>query len=143
MKKHILNFLLRGLLAMGFGPIVMAIVYAILGACDVITVLSVDEVVRGILTVSLMAFLAGGIPVVYQIERLPLPPAILLHGVALYLDYLLIYLVNGWLAPSSAVLWIFTACFFGGYAVIWLCIWLGIRSTTARLNRRLATQKDV
>ncbi len=142
MKKHMLDFLSRGLLGMGFGPIVMAIVYGILGACDLVDVLSVDEVVRGILTISLMAFIAAGITSIYQIDRLPLPPAILLHGAALYLDYLIVYLVNGWLALSSTAFWIFTACFFAGYAVVWIFIWLGIRSTTARLNRHIRASKD-
>ena len=108
MKKYVLRFIGCGLFAMGFGPITMAIVYLILWKCGVADVLSTEKMVVGILTVSLMAFLAGGIGVVYQIEQLPLMYAALLHGVTLYLDYVIVYLINGWLADGVAPFLIFT-----------------------------------
>ena len=64
MKKHILDFIKRGFVAMGFGPILLAIIYAILGATRVIETIAVGEVVLGVLSISLMAFIAAGITVV-------------------------------------------------------------------------------
>lgn len=137
MKKHIIDFIKRGFFAMGFGPIILAIIYAILGATDVVESISVGEVVLGVLSISLMAFIAAGITVVYQIESLPLIFAILLHGIALYLDYAIIYLVNGWLADGALPFLIFTICFIVGYAVVWAIVYLCIRHTTDKLNMKL------
>ena len=122
---------------MGFGPIILAIIYAILGATDVVESISVGDVVLGVLSISLMAFIAAGITVFYQIESLPLIFAILLHGIALYIDYAIIYLVNGWLADGALPFLIFTICFVVGYAVVWAIVYLCIRHTTDKLNMKL------
>ena len=94
MKKYLPQFFLRGLCAMGFGPIVLAIIYGSLGAAGIAASLTPTEVCLGILSIALMAFIAGGVTMVYQIESLPLLSAILLHGGALYLDYLIMYLLK-------------------------------------------------
>lgn len=137
MKKHILEFTKRGLLAAAGGPVVLAIVYGILGATGVATALSPVEVSMGILSVTVMAFIAAGITMIYQVERLPLATAITIHGGVLYLDYLLMYLLNSWLPRDWAGIGIFTAIFVVGYALVWVCIYLCIRTKTARLNQKL------
>lgn len=137
MKKHILDFLKRGALAAAGGPVVLAIVYGILGETGVVQSFSPAEVCMGILTVTLMAFLAAGMTVVYSIEQLPLCWAILLHGAALYADYILIYLLNGWLKRQIVPVLVFTAVFIVGYAVIWLIVYASIKANTDRLNRKL------
>ena len=137
MKKYALEFMKRGLMAAAGGPIILAIIYGSLGAAGVITSLSPAEVCMGILTVTLMAFIAAGISVVYQIERLPLLPATLIHAATLYADYLMIYLLNDWIPRSLAAIGIFTGIYAGGYAVIWLSIILSIKAKTARINRKL------
>lgn len=140
MKKHMIEFLKRGVAFCWGGPVVLAIIYGILGACGVIQTMTPGEVTRGILTVTLMAFIAAGVTVVYQIEQLPLVSALLIHGAALYLDYLIIYLANGWLSSSAKPLLIFTGIFAAGYALIWLCIYFSVKARTDRINRTLDTQ---
>lgn len=137
MKKYVCEFCKRGLMACWGGPVVLAVIYGISGHYGVLETLTPMEVTRGILTLTLMAFTAGGITMVYQIEKLPLFPAVLLHGVVLYLDYLMMYLVNGWIADGLKPLLIFTAVFAAGYAVIWAIIYGITRSNTQKLNRRL------
>jgi len=137
MKKHLTDFFHRGLLAAGFGPVVLAIIYGILGATGVVDTLSVSEVSTGFLTVTLMAFIAGGINVVYAIEQLPLMWAILLHAGVLYLDYLMIYLLNSWIPRNLTALGLFSGIFVAGFALVWLCIYLSIRSKTNRINKKL------
>ena len=44
MKKHIVQFLKRGLMAAAGGPVVLAIVYGILGAVGVIETLTPEAV---------------------------------------------------------------------------------------------------
>lgn len=138
MKQHMIEFLKRGLMAAFGGPLIMAIVYAILGAQGIITSLTPGEVCKGILTSGFMAFIAAGISVIYQIERLPLFYASLIHGVVLYADYILIYLVNGWLKSQLVPILVFTGIFIAGYAVIWVIINLTVRSTVENLNGKLS-----
>lgn len=141
MKQHVLTFLKRGLMAASGGPVVLAIVYGILGHTGVIEGLSAGEVCLGILTVTLMAFIAAGITVVYTVERLPLVSAMLIHAGVLYLDYLIMYLLNSWIPRDLTGIGIFTAIFAVGYGLIWLVIYLSIRAKTDRLNRKLRSEQ--
>lgn len=137
MKKYIIAFLKRGSMAAFGGPVILAIVYGILGAAGQVGSFTPGEVCMGILTVTLMAFIAAGVSIVYQIERLPLMSAVLIHGGVLYLDYLLVYLLNSWIPRDLMGIGIFTAIFVGGYIVIWLCIYLPIKAKTDRINKKL------
>jgi hypothetical protein len=137
MNRHIKTFVLRGLMAASSGPVVLAIIYGILGATGVADALSPGAVCKGILTITGLAFLAGGIGVVYQIERLPLCWAVLTHGLVLYAAYILTYLINGWMASQWIAVITFTVIFVAGYAIIWGIIYLTVRHSTAKLNERL------
>ncbi len=137
MKKVFKEFIHRGLLCMGFGPLVLAIVFAILSLCGVVQTLAVSDMVLGIFTITLMAFVAAGITVVYQIEELPLLYAILIHGFTLYLDYAVIYLVNGWLKDGATPFVVFTIIFILGFALVWGIVYLFIRKDIEKMNRKL------
>ena len=117
MKKYVLDFVRRGLTAAGFGPVILAVLYLILQKQGVINELTVNEVCLGICSLFMLAFIAGGMNVVYQIERLPLMAAILIHGCVLYVSYLGTYLVNGWLEWGTLPFLAFTAFFVLGYVV--------------------------
>ena len=138
MKQHMIEFLKRGLMAAFGGPLILAIFYAILGTQGVIVSLTPGEVCRGILSSGFMAFIAAGISVIYQIERLPLFYASVIHGAVLYADYILVYLMNGWLKSQVIPILVFTGIFLAGYAVIWVIINLTVRSTVQSLNGKLA-----
>lgn len=137
MKKYVLDFVKRGLMVSVGGPVILAIIYGILGATGAVLSLSPREVVMGIFSSALLAFIAAGITVVYQVERLPLFAAVLIHGVVLYADYILIYLLNGWLKSQMIPVAIFTAAFIVGYAVIWLCIYKATKAKINQLNSKL------
>ena len=137
MKRTILEFTRRGMTACGFGPLVLAILYLILHRQGVIEMLTVREVVLGIFSLSALAFIAGGMNVIYQVERLPLMAAILIHGGVLYASYLLTYLLNGWLIWGSAPILVFSAIFILGYLAIWAIIYSVTRRSTQRLNQML------
>ena len=137
MKKFGKEFLLRGLLACSGGPVVLAIVCGILGATGTVSHFSPNEVCMGILTVTLLAFIVAGMTAIYQLEQLPLISAILIHGAGLYIAYILIYLLNGWLKQQLIPIAIFTAIFIAGYAVIWLIIYSITKTKTEQLNRKL------
>lgn len=137
MKKFWKEFLLRGLICAGGGPLVLAIIYGILGATGSVETLAPGEVCMGIITIMLLAFIAAGMTAIYQMEQLPLPTMILLHGGALYIAYILTYLLNGWLANQAKPIGIFTGIFVAGYAVIWLIIYYVERSKAKKLNQIL------
>ena len=136
MKKYVLEFLKRGLYAASGGPVVLAIVYGILGAVGVIESLSPNQVMTGVLSVTLLAFTAAGITMIYTVEQLPLINAILIHGFVLYLDYILIYLLNGWVKHQLVPILVFTGIFIAGYALIWLIVYSIIQSNTKKINRQ-------
>lgn len=137
MKKYALEFVKRGLMAASGGPVILAIVYGIIGATGESAIFTPGEVCMGILTVTLMAFIAAGITIVYQIERLPLASAIAIHAGALYLDYLMMYLLNSWIPRDLTGIGIFTFIFAVGYALVWGCIYCSIKAKTERINRKL------
>ena len=141
MKKHVLSFIKRGFIGATFGPIVLAIVYGILGAANVTDTLSVNEVVLGIMSISVMAFIAAGITMIYEVDNLPLISAILIHGLALYTDYAIAYLINGWLADGLGPFLTFTAIFIVGYAIISSIIYFCIKRKTNELNKKLSSIK--
>ena len=140
MKKFWSEFFMRGTVAAAGGPVVLAIIYAILGATDVVDAVPVKEMCLGIFSITLLAMIAGGMTAVYQMEQLPLPTAILLHGAGLYVAYLLAYLINGWLQRQIVSVLIFTGIFVAGYALIWLCIYLITKSNTEKINKKLSKQ---
>lgn len=138
MKKFLKEFMLRGLICAAGGPLVLAIIYGILGATGAVVSFSPREVCLGILTITLLAFIAAGMTAIYQMEQLPLPTMILLHGGALYIAYILTYLINGWLASQLMPILVFTGIFVVGYALIWLIIYCIEKKKTAKLNKLLS-----
>ncbi|MBO5317771.1 MAG: DUF3021 domain-containing protein [Oscillospiraceae bacterium] len=137
MKKFWKEFLLRGLICASGGPIVLAILYGILGTTGTVEAFSPKEVCLGIVTITLLAFIAAGMTSIYQMEQLPLPIMILLHGGALYIAYILTYLINGWLQNSLVPILIFTGIFVAGYTLIWLIIYCVEKSKADKLNKLL------
>lgn len=137
MKNWIKDFFRRGFLSAWGGPVVWAVVYRILSCTGQVSQLHVNEVVSELLTVTLLAFVAGGLNAVYHIERLPLLTAIAIHGGVLYLSYLVIYLFNGWLAMEGRSMMIFSMVFLLGYALIWVGIYCSARSKAKAMNQKL------
>ena len=142
MKRIILDFLRRGLTACGIGPLVLVILYLILQKTAGIETLTVQQVCIGIFSLSILAFIAGGMNAIYQIEQLPLMVAILIHGIILYLCYLATYLVNDWLEFGIVPVLIFSGIFIVGYLAIWAIIYSIIRRNTAKVNEMLKEKQQ-
>ena len=139
LKKYFKDFFLRGLVSMGFGPIILSIVYGILGLCRVVDKLAVNDVVLGFLSITALAFLCGGMTVVYQIEEIGISKAITLHGIALYVAYAVVYITNNWLKDGLIPFLVFTVIFVIGYALVWLAIYLITKRGTDSLNKKIKT----
>ena len=137
MKKYVKRFFLRGFVAGGFGPLVLAILYMILQQNGVVQTLTVNEMSKGIFSLYILAFIAGGMNAIYQIERLPLMTAILIHGGVLYVSYLCTYLFNGWLEWGMMPILVFSGIFVLGYVIVWVIIYSVNKKRTDKLNQML------
>lgn len=137
MNVYVKNFLHRGLLFGGFGPIVLGIVYAILQATVTDFSLTGGQVLLAIVSTYLLAFLQAGTSVFNQIEHWPLAKSLLCHFATLYAAYSLCYVGNTWIPFEPAVLLIFTAIFVGGYFLIWGTVLLCIKAVSRKMNEKL------
>ena len=137
MKKSILEFCRRGLVACGSGPMVLVMLYLILQQKGILQTLTVNEVCLGIVSLSALAFVAGGMNMIYQIERLPLTVAMLIHGGVLYVSYLVTYLVNDWLEWGLMPILVYSGIFILGYLAVWAVIYSITKKRTARINEML------
>ena len=142
MKKLILEFFRRGLIVCGIGPIVLSFLYLILQHLGVAQTLTVNQVCTGIFSLSALAFIAGGMNVIYQIERLPLMVAVSIHGIILYISYLGTYLLNDWLEWGAAPILVFSGIFVVGYLAIWAIIYSIIKRNTEKLNAILKEKQQ-
>ena len=142
MKKIIMEFLRRGFTAMGVGPLILAVLYLVLQQQGGIEKLTVNQVCVGILSLSGLAFIAGGMNVIYQVERLPLMAAVSVHGGVLYGSYLATYLLNGWLERDIGPMLVFTGIFAAGYLVIWIIIYSVTKRKTAEVNEALLRKQQ-
>lgn len=137
MKNYVKGFFFRGFVAGGFGPLVLAILYMILQKNGVVQTLTVNEMSKGIVSLYILAFIAGGMNVIYQIEHLPLMTAILIHGGVLYVSYLCTYLFNGWLEKGITPILVFSGIFILGYVIVWVIIYSVNKKRTDKLNQML------
>ena len=137
MKKIVWEFLRRGLVSCGFGPLVLAVLYLIVQSQTGMETLTVNQVCLGIFSLSGLAFIAGGMNVLYQIERLPLMAAIWIHGTVLYVCYLITYLINDWLESGMTPILVFSAIFVCGYLVVWAIIYIITKRNTDKVNEML------
>lgn len=137
MKSFARDFIRRGFIVCGLGPVVLAVFYLLLQYKGAIEVLSVNQVCIGIFSLSALAFIAGGMNAVYKIEKLPLMAAILIHGSVLYVCYLVTYLLNDWLESGILPILVFSAIFISGFLVIWLIIYSVVKRKTEQLNKML------
>lgn len=141
MKSFLKNFLKHGLFAAWGGPFILAIIYYITGKTGNFENLNPEEVSLGIISITIMAFIAGGITAIYQSEKLPIVSSALIHAAILYLVYLFMYLVNGWIPKNAAALGTFTAIFTAGFAFVWLIIYLCTKNKTDGINKLRAEKR--
>ena len=137
MREHIKGFFLRGLTVSVGGPLVLAVVYWIIGMGENAAPINQNEIALGIVTSAILAFIAGGITEIYRVERLPGFFAALIHGVVLYIDYAAVYCINGWFKDGMKSFIVFTVVFAAGYLLIWLGIYLSGRRAVLAMNKKL------
>ena len=137
MKKRIIKFFLRGLLFSGLGPIIYGIVMMILYLCGVNTLSDGLMIFNGVISTFLIGFICAGTSIVWEEEKLGLGFASLIHGSALYLCYLGMYLLNNWIPRNPISVLLFTAIFITTYLIIWLIIYLVEKNRAKKFTAHL------
>lgn len=134
MNRYLKEFLLRGMMFGGFGPIVLGIIYFILSKTINDFSLSGTEVLLGIVSTYFLAFVQAGVTVFNQIEHWSVPKSLFCHFGLLYAVYVFFYVVNSWIPFEWGVIGIFTAIFVVTYFIIWLTVYFVVKSTKKKLN---------
>ena len=128
---------MRGLIFGGFGPIILAIIYFIVSKLESGVTFSGAEMLLGVVSVYLLAFVHAGASVFNQIEEWGLNKSIACHFSALYLAYSVCYLINSWIPFDIKVFLIFTAIFVAVYFVIWTVVFLCVKKSSKNINEKL------
>ena len=119
MKKFIVEFLKRGAIFAGLGPLILAIVYFFLHLNGVVEMVPVTKMIAEIISSLILAFIA------------------LIQGSVLFADYIFFYLAMGWMPFRWDVIALFTAIFVVIFALIWLIVYLSIRNKIKKMNEKL------
>ena len=137
MNKYLKNYLHRGLIFGGLGPIIAGIVFAILGASLDDFHIEGWQILLAVVSTYFLAFVQAGASVFNQIEHWPLAKSLAFHFLSIYLAYSITYILNSWIPFEFMVIVIFTAIFVVAYFVIWISVYLAVKSTEKRFNKKL------
>ena len=137
MNKYLKEFLHRGLIFGGFGPIILGIIYYIISKNTKDFSLSGGELLLGIVSIYMLTFVQAGATVFNQIEHWPIPKSLLFHFGSLYLVYVLCYIINSWIPFEWGVIGLFTAIFVVTYLIIWFTVYFIAKATGKKLNATL------
>ena len=137
MNQHVKNYLLRGLIFGGFGPIVAGIVLFILHLTGVNVNMSGTEFFIAIISTYILAFVQAGATVFNQMEDWSIAKSMFFHFSSIYLVYVICYLINNWIPFDWKIVAVFTAIFIVAYLIIWLTVYLIVRKTSKKLNNAI------
>lgn len=137
MNKYVKEFLHRGMMYAGFGPVICGIVYFILSKTIVGFTLTGGQVLLAIVSTYLLAFIQAGASVFNQMYHWPLLKSAFWHFVVLYTAYISCYLVNTWIAFDFRIIVNFTLIFLAIYLVVWLSVFITVKTTSKKLNKKL------
>lgn len=137
MNMYVKEFIKRGLLFSGLGPLVVGIVYLILELSKVEIRLSGLDVFLAIIATYIIAFVQAGSSVFEQIESWSSIKSIFFHMTSIYVVYLGGYLINRWIPFDYLVIIIFTSVYIVTFLIIWLFIYFITKRTSDKMNKKL------
>ncbi len=137
MNKYVKEFLLRGLMFSGFGPIIFGIIIFIVSKTTDSFILEAGEVLIGIVSTYLLAFVHAGASVFNQIEHWGIGKSLLCHLSTLYVAYSICYVINTWIPFEPKMLLLFTVIFMVIYFVVWGIVYFTIKATSKKFNAKL------
>ena len=137
MNYYVKEFIKRGLIFSGFGPIVLGIVYLSIECSGVDLKLTGINVFIAILTTYIIAFIQAGSSVFNQIETWPKAKSMFFQMTSIYVVYMGGYLLNNWIPFKIEVIIIFTSVFVAIYLSICLTVYFITKNVSKKLNEKL------
>ena len=137
MNKYVKEFLHRGLIFGGFGPIIFGIIVFIVSKTTDDFILEASEMLIGLVSTYLLAFVHAGVSVFNQIEHWSIGKSLLCHLSILYVAYSICYVINTWIPFEPKMLLLFTAIFMVIYFVVWGIVYFTIKATSKNFNAKL------
>ena len=137
MNIYVKEFIKRGLMFSGLGPVTAALIIFIIYQLEEIPALSGMQVLIMVASTYILAFVQAGATVFNQIEHWSLPKSLACHFASLYAVYVLCYLVNTWIPFNINVILIFTIIFMASFFTIWTIVFLSVRHLSKKLNKNL------
>ena len=134
--RYVKNFMLRGLLFGGLGPIVFGVI-CVFASRESKVNLTGTEVCISILSTYILAFVQAGTSVYKDVEKWSMVKASGLQLLTLYVVYKMCYLINSWIPFEWYVILIYTISFVITYFVIWLVVYIVVKKSTKELNEKL------
>lgn len=137
MNRYLKQFLHRGLIFGGFGPIILGIVFFFIEQSGTELNLRSDDMLLAIISTYLLAFVQAGSSVFNQIESWSIGKSLLCHFSSLFVVYSLTYIINSWIPFKPLVLLIFCLIFAVVYFTVWITVYMCVRAHTKKLNSKL------
>ena len=137
MKGYVKEYLHRGAIFGGLGPVVLGIVYAVLEMTIDGFALGGSEVLLAIVSTYAIAFVQAGASVFNQIEEWSVMRALACHFLSVYAVYVAAYALNSWIPFEWGVIGVFTAIFVVAYAVIWVIVYASVKAASRKMSSRL------
>lgn len=137
MNRYLKEFLHRGLVFAGLGPIILGIIFFVLEKTLDDFSVSGGQILLGIVSTYILAFVQAGVSVFNQIEHWSLPKSLLCHFGMLYVVYVICYILNSWIPFEWGVIGIFTAVFVVIYFTVWFTVYFIAKATGKKLNATL------
>lgn len=137
MNIYVKEFIKRGLMFSGLGPVTAALVIFIISRFEENLQLGASQVLIMVISSYILAFVQAGATVFNQIEHWSVPKSLICHFSSLYAVYVFTYLVNTWIPFNINVIFVFTAIFVITFFVIWTTVFLAVRHLSKKLNKNL------
>lgn len=137
MNIYLKEFLKRGFMFSGLGPVVMAIIYFIISSVEENFILDGKQLLIAVISTYFLAFVQAGVTVFNQIDHWSVPKSLACHLSSLYVTYLVCYLVNSWIPFNISMVIVFSIIFILTFFVIWITVYLCVRYLSRRLNKNL------
>jgi hypothetical protein len=142
MNYYVKEFLKRGLMFSGLGPIVAGIVYLCIENSGTELNLSGSTMLLAIVTTYIIAFIHAGSSVFNIVESWSRVKGLLFQLISIYVVYTVGYLLNSWLPLKIEVIIIYTVIFVLAFLTVWLTIFFITKSVTKKLNDKLNNELE-
>jgi hypothetical protein len=142
MNYYVKEFLRRGLIFSGFGPICAGIVYVFIVISGVSLSLSGFDVFLAIITTYIIAFVQAGSTIFNQIEKWSKVKSLFFQMTSIYVVYIGGYLINKWIPFKIEVIVIASVAYFASFLIIWFIVYFIMRNVTKKLNDRLNSELE-